>query len=110
MFSTAVETSVSSAESVNPWSRFTPCGLTGKGVACVADEARLRFPNNNVPAAWDLRPQPFAAKWAAALAVELGLRDPEVDVADAATVARMLSDAEELLTREKGREGRVEDE
>ena len=93
----AAGSSSDNAESVNPWTRFTPCGLTGKGVACVADEARLRFPNNSVPAAWDLRPQPFAAKWAAALAVQLGLRDPEIDVADAATVARMLSDAEELL-------------
>ncbi|KAL1900555.1 hypothetical protein Sste5346_002278 [Sporothrix stenoceras] len=87
-----------SDESVNPWTRFVPCGLSGKGVACVADEARLCF-HGSVPAAWDLRPAPFAAKWASALALQLGLRDPEIDVADKATVARMLSDAEELLVR-----------
>ncbi|ERS99000.1 lipoyl(octanoyl) transferase [Sporothrix schenckii 1099-18] len=89
--------SADASSSTNPWTRFDPCGLSGKGVASVADEARLRF--GSVPAAWDLRPAPFAAKWAAALAMQLGLRDPEVDVADAATVQSMLRDAQELLTR-----------
>ncbi|CAK7200933.1 hypothetical protein SEUCBS139899_003633 [Sporothrix eucalyptigena] len=92
------------SEERNPWTRFTPCGIEGKGVSCVADEGRLRFGRSNgngngggLPASWDLRPEPFAAKWAAAFAIQLGLRDPDVDVVDSATVARMIVDAEELM-------------
>ncbi|CAK7563293.1 MAG: hypothetical protein SEPTF4163_001157 [Sporothrix epigloea] len=87
-------------EKTNPWVRFTPCGIEGKGVSSVADEGRLRFGvhnGNGLPASWDLHPEPFAVKWAAAFAVQLGLQDPVIDLADGKTVSKMLVDAEELL-------------
>ncbi len=93
----ASQPSESNSES-NPWLRFTPCGID-KGVTCVADEARRRF--GHVPAAWDLQPARFAAKWAAALAGQLGLRDAEVDVVDALTVTRLVVEGEALLDREE---------
>ncbi|CAK7271330.1 hypothetical protein SEPCBS57363_004564 [Sporothrix epigloea] len=95
------------AEETNPWVRFTPCGIEGKGVSSVADEGRLRFGihnGNGLPASWDLRPKPFAAKWAAAFAVQLGLQDPVIDVADSKSVADMLVDAEELLRATESKE------
>ncbi|CAK7235085.1 hypothetical protein SBRCBS47491_009172 [Sporothrix bragantina] len=98
------ETSEAMSEATNPWTRFTPCGIEGKGVSCVADEGRLRFGRHNgngLPASWDLRPEPFAAKWAAAFAAQLGLRDPDIDIADSKTVSQMLADAEELIQSTK---------
>ncbi|CAK7238643.1 MAG: hypothetical protein STHCBS139747_000061 [Sporothrix thermara] len=101
------ETNSATSEETNPWMRFTPCGIVGKGVSSVADEGRLRFGRHNgnsLPAAWDLRPEPFAAKWAAVFAARLGLRDPDVDVVDSKTVSQMLAAAEELLKSTRNEE------
>ncbi|CAK7274920.1 hypothetical protein SEPCBS119000_006421 [Sporothrix epigloea] len=84
------------SEETNPWLRFTPCGIEGKGVSSVADEGRHCF-GSGLPASWDLRPEPFAMQWAAVLAEQLGLQDPVIDVADSKTVSKMLADARELL-------------
>ncbi|EPE06382.1 biotin lipoate a b protein ligase [Ophiostoma piceae UAMH 11346] len=81
----------------NPWKRFVPCGIEGKGVSCVADEARLRF-GGHVPESWDLSAASFASKWAAAFAQRLGLAEMEVDIADAETVRQLVAHAEELLS------------
>ncbi|OAA66982.1 biotin/lipoate A/B protein ligase [Niveomyces insectorum RCEF 264] len=86
--------SPANATELNPWVRFVPCGIGGKGVSSVADEGRLRF--GRVPAAWDLDPVPFAAQWAAAFAVHLGL-EPDVDVADREAVTQFIDQAKKRL-------------
>ncbi|EFW99778.1 biotin/lipoate A/B protein ligase [Grosmannia clavigera kw1407] len=92
------KSSIAADQLANPWLRFVPCGLDGKGVTCVADEGRRRF--GQVPASWDLQPAPFAAKWAAALAARLGL-EADVDVADDPTVRRLLEQAGEYMARQE---------
>ena len=81
----------------NPWMRFVPCGIAGKGVSCVADEARLRF-GGHVPESWDLSVASFASKWTAAFAQQLGLAETEIDVADAETVRQLVAHAKELVS------------
>jgi len=65
-----VDIAVTGETNVNPWKRFVPCGIEGKGVTSVAAEADDR----HKPATWDL--EDLSKQWAQVF--ENGLVDPSL--------------------------------